>query len=151
MKKLMLMIMLLMSTMIFANEQAPAYLKDGVITVTLKNGKTYTFSANEYMVVKRGAKSSKNELAALPVKEVENNRKPAVDPVEKRLKHIVSGEVLRSNRGLDTSTSANQVDVKNRKQIGVGIQYQYNVYKDLFLGGRVDTNGGAGVNLGVGF
>ena len=135
-----------MTSSVFASEQ-PAYLKDAVITVTLKSGKTYTFSANDYMVVKRGSKQVKEEKMPTPTALV-----PITRSIEKkRLKHIVSGEVLRSNRGLDTTQSPNQVEVKNRKQIGVGVQYQYNFYDDLFFGGRVDTNGGAGLNLGVGF
>lgn len=147
MKKLIL-IMILMTNTVFASDQ-PVYLKDGVITVILKSGKTYTFSANEYMVVKRGSKAI---LAVLPLpKTLENDRKPAVEPLEKRLNHIVSGELVHSNRGLDTSTSTNQVDIETRKQIGVGLQYQYRIHRDVFMGGRVDTNGGTGVNLGVGF
>lgn len=130
-------------------QNVPNYLKDGTITVTLKSGKTYNFSSNEYMVVKRSAPKLKAELADSKKDSQQSDKQEQSQP--KRLKHIVSGEVLRSNGGLETSTSANQVDVRNRKQMGVGIQYQYNFHKDLFLGGRVDTNGGAGMSLGVGF
>ena len=38
----------------FADEM-PEYMRDGVINVTLKNGRTYTFSLNEYKVVRRGS------------------------------------------------------------------------------------------------
>lgn len=149
MKKLIFIAMLLVTNLGLASE-TPGYLKDGIITVTLKNGKSYSFSTNEYMVVKRGA--AKTELA--------KEEKPLAAPVvvrqstssnSKRLKHIVSGEVLRSTQGFDTKVSGNQTDVTERKKIGVGVQYQYNFYKDLFMGGRVDTNGGAGVSLGLGF
>ncbi len=34
-------------------EEVPAYLKDGAITVTLKDGSFHVFSTNEYKVVKR--------------------------------------------------------------------------------------------------
>lgn len=127
--------------------EVPDYLKDGTITVTLKDGKAYTFSANEYMVVKRESKPFKIPVISLA------DPKPEIKPakVEKRLKHIVSGEILRSNGGLNTKTSANQVEVENRKQLGVGLQYQYNLVDDVFVGGRVDSNGGTGLSLGLGF
>jgi hypothetical protein len=59
----------------------------------------------------------------------------------KRAENIISG----------MTTSVNDVEVRNRKDLGLGIQYQYNFHKDLYLGGRVDSNGGTGVSLGVGF
>ena len=51
MKKLSILF-LLVSLSAFAQE-TPSYLKDASITVTLKNGKQYKYSANEYAVVKR--------------------------------------------------------------------------------------------------
>ncbi len=35
-------------------DQPLPYMRDGVITVTLKDGKVYTFSLNEYKIVRRG-------------------------------------------------------------------------------------------------
>lgn len=129
-------------------QEVPGYMKDGVITVTLKNGKQYTFSANEYKVVSRKA-SPKQELAKQEEAKPQGNYRAPAEP--KRLKHIVSGEVVRSNGGLDTKTRSNDVEVRNKKELGLGLQYQYNFHGDMFMGGRVDTNGGAGLNLGVGF
>jgi hypothetical protein len=149
MKHTLAVLLLILSTLAVASE-VPAYLKDGTITVTLKNGKQYTFSANDYMVVKRGAKSPKLELAEKEVSALkEKVSAQAKEP--KRTKHIVSAEAIHSNRGLDTSSSANHVDVKSQKQLGLGLQYQYNVYEDLYMGGRIDTNGGTGLNFGIGF
>ena len=144
--------MFLTITTAFASE-TPDYLKDGTITVTLENGKQYTFSANGYMVAKRGSKKIevKPELAEVKSEMAEQKTPKASNSEPKRLKHIVSGEVLRSNSGLETSIGANEVNVKSKKDLGLGLQYQYNFHGDLYLGGRVDTNGGAGVSLGVGF
>ena len=138
--------MILMASTALASE-TPEYLKDGVVTVTLKNGKQHTFSANEYMVAKRGNK--KKEISRSPQKEKAQDVVFTRQP--KRLKHIISGEVLRSNSGLETSMRSNEVNVRSKKEIGVGLQYQYNFHGDLYMGGRVDTNGGTGLNLGVGF
>lgn len=43
------------------------------------------------------------------------------------------------------------VDSEESVKLGVGIQYQRNVYEDLFIGGRVGSNGGVGLSLGLGF
>lgn len=128
----------------------PAYLKDATITVKLKNGKEYTYSANEYAVIKRGAEK-KIELADKGEVKVEKSA-PASEVQTKRHKHIISGEVLSSRTGgLKDSSDPSQVKVETERKVGVGVMYQNNIYKDLYLGGRVDTNGGAGVNIGVGF
>lgn len=150
MKYLLTITLVLSSLSVFA-EDIPTYLKDGVITVTLKDGKQYTFSANEYKVVKRGSKA-KVEVAQEEIKQAQEEvSKPAQVVESKRHKHIVSGELVRSENGLDTTTQANEVNIKTKKEIGVGIQYQYNIYRDLYLGGRFDSNGGTGINFGVGF
>ena len=149
MKLIIAAILTLVSSAALASE-VPAYLKDGTITVTLKNGKQYTFSANEYMVVKRGASSPKLEVAKQEVQALQEKLQQEVAK-PKRLKHIVSGEVVHSNGGLDTERGANTVNVRSKKELGVGLQYQYNIFKDVYMGGRVDSNGGAGLNLGLGF
>jgi len=152
MKYLMIALVTMMSTSALAQE-VPKYLKDGKITVTLKNGKTYEYSANEYMVVKRKDKATPTKIvAAAPVVTDEGTKVVRSEPAEqKRHKHIVSVEAMNSQRGLRSSTSPNMVDVETKREFGLGLQYQNNFYKDLYLGGRIDTNGGAGVNLGLGF
>ena len=126
-------------------------MKDGVITVTLKDGKQYTFSTNEYKVVRRG-ESAKVIQVATDSKQAQEQVNQSTQPeIAKKHKHIVSGELVRSKNGLDVTNGANEVDVKTKKEIGVGIQYQYNIYRDLYLGGRFDSNGGTSVNFGIGF
>lgn len=150
--KSILLLALLMSVSAYAQVQ-PAYLKDATITVKLKSGKEYTYSANEYAVVKRQDPQIKAILADLERVEVEPSKPaPASETQIKRHKHIISGEVLSSrNGGLKDSSDPSQVKVETERKVGVGVMYQNNIYKDLYLGGRVDTNGGAGVNIGVGF
>lgn len=43
------------------HDEAPAYMKDGTITVTLKDGKSYTFSTNTHKVVLRGVHNDSEE------------------------------------------------------------------------------------------
>ena len=141
--------LLVFANVAIANEEVPKYLKGGTITVTLKSGKKYSFSSDEYFVSKRG--QPKQEVK-IPVLAKESKLAPKSDfsaPAKK--KHIISGELLRSNGDLDYSSNASSVSVKNKKEIGVGIMYQYNFHKDLYLGGRVDSNGGTAINLGTGF
>lgn len=151
MKKILLMLAFLITMPAAANEIPPKYLEDGVITVTLKSGKQYTFSANEYFVAKRGVK--KVEIARAP----QINKPQEIMYIEKkseqkRLKHIISGEVVRSNNGQhDVSSDPSRVNVESKKAFGVGVQYQYNIYKDVYMGGRLDSNGGTGLSLGLGF
>lgn len=52
MKKLIISVLLLVGFGVYASDM-PSYMKDGKITVTLKDGRKYEFSTNEYMVVKR--------------------------------------------------------------------------------------------------
>lgn len=156
MKYLLTIALVLSSLSVFA-EDIPTYLKDGVITVTLKDGKQYTFSTNEYKVVKRDSETKKLieklQAVAEPKQDQEQvqHRIIIITEEAKKHKHIVSGELVRSKNGLEVTNGANEVDVKTKKEIGVGIQYQYNIYRDLYLGGRFDSNGGTGINFGVGF
>lgn len=128
-------------------ETAPAYMKDAVITVKTKDGKEYTFSGNEFKVVKRGeAPKTIPFIVTQPIAE----DKVSSPEVEARHKHIISLEIVRSKNGFDESMSSSTVDVKSRYDVGVGLMYQNNFYKDYYLGGRIDTNSGAGINIGIG-
>ena len=130
-------------------QEVPKYLKDGTITVTLKDGKSYSFPANDYAVVRRGSKQVEPKAPELAAAEPAKKSAPQE---QKRLKHIISGELVHSNSGeLNTKSTPSTIDVENKKKLGVGVQYQYNLVDDLFLGGRIDTNGGTAVNVGVGF
>ena len=148
MKKLLILMTLF--TLTVKAEEIPNYLKDGEIIVKLKNGKTYTYSTNEYKVVKRGHSVL---LGATPVTVSESSKKGVEsENQKKKSKHIISGEISRSFSGrLNTNTYPNETDVEVKKRTGVGIMYQYNFIDNLYLGGRIDSNAGVGINLGLGF
>ena len=97
---------LLFSLPAMAVGPAPSYLQGATITVTLKNGKTYTFSADEYAVVKRG------EETPLQVTKLEEDERELVLPEVVRVerKNIVSvGVVNGTSSRLQTSQSPSLV------------------------------------------
>jgi hypothetical protein len=144
--KFLIVIALTLITTAIAQE-APDFLKDGQITVKLKNGKEYIFSSNEYMVVKRGSKI--NSLA-MTTEQQDIEQRQRDEQKSKGFKHIISGELVTSESGLNVDSNNNTTIVESRRRIGVGLQYQHNVKDNLYIGGRVDTNGGAGLNVGFG-
>lgn len=157
MKRLLIMTLVLSSLSLFAQEQ-PAYLKDAVITVTLTNGKEYKYSANEYAVIKRNAKAKEVESLAVFEKSPEDkNRelfKQSLDTqaiANAKKKNILSVGAVSSQKGFSTSSSASTINVDTKRKIGGELMYQNNIYKDYYLGGRLDTNGGGSVNFGIGF
>ena len=152
MYKISFLIAIITSTSVLAVGPAPEYLKGGVITVTLKNGKTYTYSADEYAVVKRGQESKSLPLASKEISEetVPTQSKQTETKVEGH-KNIVSVGAVRSQRGLNVTENSNSVEVSSKKQIGAQLQYQRRVTDKIYLGGQLDTNQGVGVNIGVGF
>lgn len=130
------------------NSTPPEYLKDGVITVKLKNGKEYTFSANEYMVVKRGQKSSVAETKGAESKPAPVNQKSS-EPLHK---NIVSVEGVYGTNGIDVKRDGSTYEMTEKKGLGLGLQYQRKLNDDGIYGNiRVDTNGNTGVGVGKGF
>lgn len=108
--KYLSLIIIMLAVPAMAVGPAPEYLQGGTITVTLKNGKTYTYSTDEYAVVKRGSKSI----------EKTNQEKPdstsVIVKTQKSYKHklsfLLGGGVGPS--GLGTSSNANQTTVEER-------------------------------------
>lgn len=143
---LMIIFITLFSLSALSVGPAPEYMKGGTITVTLKDGKTYTYSTDEYAVVKRGPKSVESEKPAAVALE-----KAPEQSVQAAHQNILSLGLVRSKRGLRVSETASTVEVENKKEIGVSVQYQRLISDDLYLGGQIDTNQGVGINLGVGF
>lgn len=139
---------LLFSLPAMAVGPAPSYLQGATITVTLKNGKTYTFSADEYAVVKRGQEPS------LQVTKLEDDtEEKLVLPPEEVVGHknIVSVGAVYGKNKLKTSETGNKFEVESDRTLGLQLQYQRRMDDKVYLGGQADTNGNVGVNVGVGF
>lgn len=133
MKYLMIALMFV-SQVCFAEQ--PAYLKDATITVTLKNGKTYTYSANEYMVVKRGAKSAAPvQVAPLAEKSVPSQSSESSEGVYRLTLHGGMGF-----DGQNVDQSANQVEVTQKRAFVYGASLSRKVSEKVSVGGTVLSN-----------
>lgn len=145
MKHLMITLALMFS-MTAQAEEVPSYLKDGVITVTLKDGKVYTFSANEYKVVKRGAK-------AKPIAKVEKSEQQApAAPVQESHKNRISLLVGHGLTGkMNISSGPSTVDVQQDRDVIGGVMLQRDLNKDYHLMGGALTNKTFLLGVGVGF
>ena len=151
--KTIIAMMLVVSSLNLSAQQVPEFLKGGTVTVTDKNGKQYKFSSDEYAAVPRHVQVKPKTIVVTqpPVERVVIEKQFHEAYIVLQPKNIVSVEVLRSQHGLKTSQYSNSVSVESDRDTGAGIMYQRNVYKSLYLGGRVDTNNGYGLNIGLGF
>lgn len=153
-KFIAIILTLTLSIPAFAVGPAPKELQGGTITVTLKNGKTYTFSADEYAVVKRGSEATVTKAQAVEIAQThmdEGRRQGAKAQDEKIGKNIISVGAVRSKNGFDEKMTSSTVDVKSRYDVGASVQYQRRFDDNKYIGGRIDTNSGAEINIGVGF
>jgi len=135
-------------------EDVPAFMKDAEITVKTRDGKEYKFSGNEYKVVKRGNTAAVKTIPFIVSAPNCSDHEVQVaqrDETRSSHKNIISVEAVRSQYGFDYSATGSTHTVSTQYRLGVGLQYQRNIHKDLYLGGRLDSNSGAAVNLGLGF
>lgn len=125
-----------------ANATQPEYLKDATITVKLKNGKTYTFSANEYAVVKRDQMGQDKDDSEMIVV---NNQKS-------KKKNRVYGTVgYGLNGGQDITKSGDVHSISPSSGARVGAGYMRQVNDDLNLGVQIKTNGDMDLTVGTDF
>ena len=137
-----LFLILLCTSSLYA-EEVPAYLKDGKIVVTLTNGKSYEFSSNEYMVVRRGSKvDAELEPAALQQKHFEQELHH-----KNRLRLLIGA----GPSGLQTSQSGSTVNVKSKYELVTGLGYDRSLTNELSIGGSVYTNGTFSLGFGTDF
>ena len=141
-------IMFMLSVKAEATE-APKYLKGAEITVTLKNGKTYTFKSEEYAVVPRNGMGQvvvlQNQLASV-AKKIE--RKELV----KNKKNRIYGLIGRGNTGgLDTSTNGSRYETTQDVGTVGGIGYQRKLNETINAGVQVQNNGTTSLSLGLDF
>jgi len=130
-----------------AEDVPPSYLKDAVITVTLKNGKTYTYSANEYKVVKRGTSKPTPVMVAQP--ESHPAPTPHSESNHKNRVSLVVGYGL--NGKLNESMTPSTVDVEQQKGAVGGIVLQRDLNKEYHLMGGAMTNQTFFLGFGKGF
>lgn len=125
--------LLFIATQVMA-EEPPPFLKDAKIVVTLKDGKEYTFSANQWKVVPRLDKAK--AVAPTLVSEQKNRVR-------------VLGGV--GPQGFSVSKSPSEVIVKDKKEAVVGLGYERKITKRFSLGGEVISNGTYLFDFGIDF
>lgn len=146
MKHFLIITMFLFSQVSMAADM-PKYLKDGVITVTLKDGKTYTFSANEYKVVKRVDESEQQKPAP-------RHTEVATQNVESKSESLPYRLTLHGGLGMDghaVHVSPNQVDVTERKAFVYGASLSGKISQKSSLGLTVLNNDTYLLGLGYDF
>jgi hypothetical protein len=108
-KYILSLILVMGSVSVVKAEEMPSYLKDATITVTLKNGKKYEFSANTHKVVTR-----EDKLPA-PV-----GLKVTQMPAEEKSKVSVILHAGIGMDGLKTTTNNNLITVRENVKPVVG-------------------------------
>lgn len=151
MKKLILIASLTFLSLSAFTQEVPAYLKDGTITVTLKDGKSYKFNSNEYAVVLRKPKQdviipviAKVEQKEMPVS------KPAPElPYYKNRVSLLAGYGLNGKQSV--SSGPNNVDVEQKKGIVGGLMLQHDLNREYHILGEALTNQTFMFGFGKGF
>lgn len=100
----------------------PGYMRDGKIVVTLKDGKSYEFSVNEYMVVRRGSGQAKAEQQA---EEVAPRKQAEEGPVAAGPNAVkVYGGVGPSDLKVATGATSVTIDQDYGPVLGLGYSRQ---------------------------
>lgn len=126
----------------------PEFLKDATITVTLKDGRTSTVSANEFKVVKRIQQFIVKREKLEYVTKCSSNDRNRVS--------VMAGQGTQSGLSRNNDNAPDQVTVENKVGAVYGAQYQYKTdltifSKPLSIGVQGQTNKTGSLLLGVDF
>jgi hypothetical protein len=148
MKKILCFFVLFSTNVVMADEkpEVPELLRDSKIVTTLKNGKTYSFDGNEYMVVRRKAKKK-------PAEEKVEVEKKAYDKLVKNQQkqnrvRLIAGV---GPSGFNSRTKTNYVEVKTENDALGGVGYDRMLNDTISIGGQVLSNGTYAVGVGLDF
>lgn len=123
MKTIICMVLLLISPIAFASEPQPKYLKDATITVTLKDGKQYTFSENDFKVVPRVQKEETPVLTPAPMAK-ESDTPTQKEAVEHNSEISVYAGYGATGLNSSTVNNTTTIDQKNGAVFGVGYSHK---------------------------
>ena len=140
MKKLL--ILLAFSSLVNAEslpgqEVIPDYMKDGVITVTLKDGNVYTYSTNSHKVVTRSSS-----------KKVEPKLEQTVVVKEASKKNRVTLHSGQGFKGFNAQTNGSVVKLQEQRVMVFGLSYSRML--DNQLSGSVSAFSNGTVTFGLG-
>lgn len=136
MKKLITFATLALSLNAFAVGPAPKALQGGKITVTTADGKVYTFSSNEYAVVKRG--TGDKVLTLAEGKRLYQSGKSQAEAEAPKNRITVHGGV--GFDGNNVKSDNNQTTVSDKRSPVFGMSYSRKVNKDVSISGSALTN-----------
>lgn len=146
MKALILAVFTLFS---FSSMAMPKYLEGANVTVTLKNGKTYTYKSEDMAVVPRqnmNINKTKVKFAKKIMKAMEEEK---IVPNKKNRVYVLGG--YGSTGDLDVSTNGKKYEVEHDKGFVGGVGYQRKVNEDVNVGVQVQTNGTTSLSVGTDF
>lgn len=120
-----------------------------MITVTLKSGKSYTFSSNEYAVVLRKPKAP---ILIPVIGSVEQKEEPKATPEAPQYKNRISLVIGHGLNGKQSvSSGPNQVDVEQKKGAVGGVILQRDLNREYHILGGAMTNQTFMLGVGKGF
>ena len=142
MKNLIILVTLLFSVSALAK---PKYLEGATVTVTLKNGKTYTYSSEEMAVVKRD--NMKLPVVAQTLKAIKEKK---IVPNKLNRIYITAGVGNSGRLETETDGSRYKTGIKRGEVFGVGIQRKINK-GDYNVGLQIQNNGTTSLSVGQDF
>lgn len=131
-------VMILSFALIAKAEEIPDYMKDGEIVVTLKDGRKYTFSTNEWKVVRRGSKAKEQPARLAETPETNRNRI-----------RVLGG--VGPSGGLNISSTPSSATISTDSGAVLGVGYDRLINDKLSVGGQIQTNDTVLINVGVDF
>lgn len=128
--------------------QMPKYLEGATVTVTLKNGKTYSYKSEDMAVVPRKQMTRPSDLAAAKVI-IQKVEKGQLVKEKKNRIYVLGGY---GNTGdMKVSTDGSTYETKHKRGVVGGIGYQRKLNQKINVGVQAQTNGTTSLSLGTDF
>ena len=148
--RLFITMLMLLSINLYSKQ--PEYLKDAKVTVTLKNGKTYTYDSKDMAVVPREDK--KVEKLVCPEKvivkqifEAVDNKKITANKKNRVL--LLAGRGLNGKLNVSDNGSSNRIS-QDRGFVG-GIAFQRKLNNTFNFGLQLQDNNTTSLSIGLDF
>ena len=142
MRNLIIIVTLLFSVSAMA---MPKYLEGATVTVTLKNGKQYTYSSKEMAVVKRD--NMQLPMVAQTIKALKEKK---IVPNKQTRVYAIVGTGNSGDLETETDGSKYKTGIKRGSVFGVGVQRKINK-GDYNIGVQVQNNGTTSLTVGKDF
>ena len=142
MKNLIILVTLLFSVSALAQ---PKYLEGAVVTVTLKNGKTYSYTSEEMAVVPRA-----NMMLPVVAQTMKALKEKKIVPNKLNRVYIIAGVGNTGDLETKTNGSRYKTEIEQGEVFGIGIQRKINKGK-YNIGVQLQNNGTTSLTVGQDF